>query len=296
MSTFWSTEVQTPQELYSSRALRFREDNAADWFRLIGVKDGMKVLEMGCGGGLFCHRIKKALPNCWVNGVDLDENHISFAREKALELGLMDCRFLRSDALSAPFGPDVFDLVFSYTVAEHLPPDKFLAEHMRLLKSGGTACVLSVRPKLNLQMEEEEASPEEAQLLEKLWKNTPDISDPGRVCAYPMSEREYACLMEKSGFENVSVGMLTVFDYAPDSADISPEIAREMIEARRIGQIEPVIRAYTANPNALSPAELERLGKLIDEKFDRRLARYENGEKLWDMRTSTVFCVRGVKP
>ena len=52
-STYWSEYVQEPEELYCSRALRFREDNKDAWLRLIGAGDGMRILEVGCGSGLF---------------------------------------------------------------------------------------------------------------------------------------------------------------------------------------------------------------------------------------------------
>ena len=45
----WSTYVQTSDELYDSRSVRFREDNKKMWIDSIKVKDEMNVLEVGCG-------------------------------------------------------------------------------------------------------------------------------------------------------------------------------------------------------------------------------------------------------
>ncbi|MBO7330558.1 MAG: class I SAM-dependent methyltransferase, partial [Alistipes sp.] len=61
--------------------------------------------------------------------------HIRYAKEKTHKLGL-DCAFVCGDALHAPFDDGTFDLVYSYTVAEHLPPEAFLREQRRVLKDG----------------------------------------------------------------------------------------------------------------------------------------------------------------
>ena len=83
MSDFWSKQIQSTELLYFSRAEKFNDENKSLWFKLLKVKDGMKVLEVGCGGGLFTNMIKKYFPNCQVYGIDIDENHIEFAKRKA---------------------------------------------------------------------------------------------------------------------------------------------------------------------------------------------------------------------
>lgn len=294
MDSFWSDFLQTTEELYSSRSIRFREDNAALWLEKIGVKPGQKILELGCGGGLFCHRIKKAVPDTEIIGLDFDEGHIRWAKEKTAQLGL-DCEFVEGDALGTPYADETFDLVYSYTVAEHLPPEKFFAEQRRILKTGGRICVMGVRPRLNLRQAPPPTSPEEDALWEKLWKDVPDMDRQRSVGAYSMSEREYPQWLERAGFKNVSVQIFTVVDFAPDSADISPETAREMIEDRRTAMLEPMKKALRLKPDNLTDAEKAQLLGFINAQVDERLAKYEAGEHLWDFTTSTVLCVCGQK-
>lgn len=294
MDSFWSNFVQTTEELYSSRAIRFREDNAALWLEKMGVQPGQRILELGCGGGLFCHRIKNAVPQADVTGLDFDTGHIAWAKEKTARLGL-DCAFVCGDALDAPFADGTFDLVFSYTVAEHLPPDRFFAEQKRLLKDGGRICVMSARPRLNLRPEAPASSPEEDALWEKLWKDVPDADPQRGVGAYSMGEREYPRLLEQAGFRSVTANIFTVMDFAPDSADISPEVARQMIEDKRTGMLEPMKKALAQRPDNLTAAEQQRLLEFINAHADERMAKYEAGEHLWDFTTSTVLCVCGTK-
>lgn len=97
MNTIWSDYIQSTVELYASRELRFREDNISTWLPPVRVKDGMRILEAGCAGGLLLHRIKTALPGVTAVGLDRDSGHIAFARNKTLELHL-DCEFVEGDA------------------------------------------------------------------------------------------------------------------------------------------------------------------------------------------------------
>ena len=58
MERMWSDFVQSSEELYESRSIRFRESNKDQWLNVMKLKDGMNILDIGCAGGIFCHRIK----------------------------------------------------------------------------------------------------------------------------------------------------------------------------------------------------------------------------------------------
>jgi 2-polyprenyl-3-methyl-5-hydroxy-6-metoxy-1,4-benzoquinol methylase len=88
MNNIWSQYVQTTEELYRSREMRFNDSNAALWQKAIGVKSDQNILEVGCAGGVFCHKIKKYVPDVKITGLDLDTGHIEYAKAKTAELGL----------------------------------------------------------------------------------------------------------------------------------------------------------------------------------------------------------------
>ena len=48
-------------------------------------------------------------------------------------------------------------------------------------------------------------------------------------------------------------------------------------------------------PGVFPAEELEEMRKLIDEKFDRRAALYDRGEKQWDTNVNIIMVVRGIK-
>ena len=69
MNTYWSQYVQKTEELYLSRALKFHQGNIDKWIDIMRLRDGMKILEVGCAGGLLCHRLKERLSNADIIGL-----------------------------------------------------------------------------------------------------------------------------------------------------------------------------------------------------------------------------------
>lgn len=294
MDNKWSEYVQTSEELYRSRALRFHDQNKDLWLQMLRVQDEMNVLEVGCGGGLFCHRIKKYLPHTSVTGLDFDSGHIDYAKAKSKELGL-DCSFVNGDAIKMPFPDDSFDLCYSYTVMEHIEPNAFLREHYRVLKPGGTIAALTVLPGLNL--DPENWRPDDGEENELLTKAFEAVSGDGplRIRQYPLTATEFAPIMEKHGFHNINVQVFSVISYAPDNADISDETAIESINLNRLFALNSVEKALKLKPNALTKSEYYRLTDLINRRFDDRLHKYKHGEKLWDISTCNVIAITGMK-
>jgi len=295
MDNHWSDFIQTTEELYTSRAVRFHEGNKELWLGKIGVESGMKVLEIGCGGGLFCHRLKQFVPDIEITGVDFDENHIAFATKKAEELGL-DCSFVAGDISQLPFEEGTFDLVYSHTVAEHISPDVFYEEQKRVLKKGGRLTALMVRTNLNIKDQTmNEFGEEEKKLQMKLWSQAVDVTEQFQVGKYEREEHQYPKEMEQFGFREIEVSVFSLLDYAPDNASVSAEEALRQIHSHRIASLASVQKGFRLAPDALTEEEKNRLIFLIQERYDNRISEYKKGIKKWDFSTSTVLAVSGVK-
>lgn len=295
MDNHWSDFIQTTEELYISRAVRFHEGNKDVWLDKIGVAPGMDVLEIGCGGGLFCHRLKQFVPDIRITGVDFDENHISFAQQKAEELGL-DCTFTAGDISQLPFENETFDLVYSHTVAEHIPPDVFYGEQKRVLKPGGRLTALMVRTRLNIKDSTmNEFGVEEEKLQEKLWSQVEDVTEQYEIGKYERDEHEFPKELERHGFHDIEVSLFSVIDYAPDNASVSEEEALRQIESHRVASLASVQKAFRLAPEALKEGEKNRLVELIHGRYDERIRDYRNGVRRWDFSTTSVLAVSGVK-
>lgn len=295
MDNHWSDFIQTTEELYASREMRFRNDNKELWLQNIGVRQGMKVLEIGCGGGLFCHRLKQYVPDLSVTGLDFDKNHIAFARRKAEELGVQ-CSFIEGDITCLPFDAESFDLVFSHTVVEHVAPEAFYQEQWRVLKPAGRITVLSVRSHLNIKDNTmNEFGDEEEKLQKRLWSQVGNAMNKYSVGSYEKEDHELPREMEQYGFRNVEVSVFTIMDYAPDNFSVSKSEARRQINSHRIASLASIEKGLRLVPEALTEKEQERLTALIHERYDNRLSEYEEGKKRWDFSTSTVMAISGIK-
>ena len=293
---YWTTYVQTSEELYRSRATRFRDDNADLWLNLLQVENGQDILEIGCGGGIFTHQIKKHLPETRVTGMDFDINHIKYATQKAKELGI-DCTFVEGDAENLPFADNSFDLCFSYTVFNFIEPNAFAKEQFRVLKPGGKAVIVTAYSLPHKQMEDwvPDENCEEKELFEKIWaqavKSELNVSDTKRHSDLT----EYIAFLENHGFSNIFVDSLSAVAYCPDSANFTQEQAIMQINDNRIAEMSSVLKARNLAPNALSEVEFTQLIDMINRRWDKRIEQYNSGEKSWDWRVSAALAIIGTK-
>ena len=295
MDYLWSTYIQSTEELYRSRDLRFNDSTKDLWLKAIGVKPNDVVLEVGCAGGTFCHKLKKYVPQINITGLDFDIGHIEYAKKKSAELGL-SCDFINGDATKMPFDDNSFDICYSHTVAEHIPHKPFFGEQYRVLKSGGKIIVLSVRSRLNVKDNNwYNMTDEERILMEKAWCKAGNFDKEHNIGEYEMDEHEYPIQLEKAGFQNVNVDFFTFVDYAPDNSSVSDETAIEQINCHRLHVLASLQKALNISPDALTSDEQQELISLINKRFDKRIEQYQSGEKLWDFSTSTVLVVSGEK-
>ena len=96
---------------------------------------GMKVLDVGCGGGFISEELSKF--GLHVTGVDQSSESIRVASEHASSSGL-SINYLCACGEDLPFNNGFFDMVFCCDVLEHVSdPCKVISEISRVLKNGG---------------------------------------------------------------------------------------------------------------------------------------------------------------
>jgi SAM-dependent methyltransferase len=113
-----------------------RESGEALVHRL-GIKRGMKVLDLGCGDGTTA--VPAAKLGADVLGVDIARNLVEAGNRRAKEMGLTNCRFQEGDATNLHELEDQsFDLVVSIFGAMFAPkPHDVAKETVRVTRPGG---------------------------------------------------------------------------------------------------------------------------------------------------------------
>jgi len=102
-----------------------------------------RILDAGCGTGLFSIALAGASPASQVVGVDLSGGMLEVATNQARDRALANARFSRADVTELPFDPDSFDVV----VAAGLLPNvndlqTVVRELARVVRAGGRLLVI----------------------------------------------------------------------------------------------------------------------------------------------------------
>lgn len=290
MNNNWSRYVQGTHTLYSSRKLRFDDRFSRAFIEAFGLdrEKKIKILEIGCGPGALAGALKRWYPKAEITGIDLDTAFIEFAKEN--EKGVT---FLETDATKLPFEDGSFDVTISNTVSEHIEPDAFFSEQMRVLKTGGVCLVLSARRGYRQKSEFERKT----EFEENFWKKVSAFDDSMErfsVAKYAMSEKELPKTMQEKGFSNVSTDY-AVSNLTPDNEGVSEEMAIAMINASRHNDLDAIRSVMDSMPERVTKEEIAEMTRLANEKYDRRIQKYLSGEKEWDTTVSITMIARGVK-
>lgn len=109
--------------------------------RHVGVHNGMRCLDVGCGNGAVTLKLAlRAGPSGQAVGVDRDERCLQFARHKAAQHKLP--AVFRAANVTDLREVDAYDLVYGRFLLTHLPtPDDALAGMVRAARRGGIVIV-----------------------------------------------------------------------------------------------------------------------------------------------------------
>ncbi len=112
-----------------------RRNEAVLVFKFLNPQRREKILEIGCGDGVWYLELKKRGLN--VIGLDLSGHDLNKLRKRARSLNLKP-EVVKADAQKMPFNKNTFDKIYSISTFEHIKNDKeAFREVSRVLKPGG---------------------------------------------------------------------------------------------------------------------------------------------------------------
>jgi SAM-dependent methyltransferase len=103
------------------------------------VRDGLSILDVGCGfGGTIAH-LNEQLSGCELVGLNIDERQLARARQSVPARPGNTVRFVQGDACALPFQEGTFDVVLAVECIFHFPSRRqFFSEARRVLRGKGT--------------------------------------------------------------------------------------------------------------------------------------------------------------
>lgn len=110
---------------------------------LFGVREGMRCLDVGCGGGDVTRELARRVgPTGQVVGIDQDAAILELARQETEQAKLTQTEYRQGDARAVR---GQFDLVYARFLLSHLPhPESVLATLAEAAREGGLVAVEDV--------------------------------------------------------------------------------------------------------------------------------------------------------
>jgi SAM-dependent methyltransferase len=195
MATMW-----TGTQAYEQLMGRWSRRLAPRLVEFAGVRDGDRVLDLGCGTGSLTRVLLDEMPHSEVVGVDPAAAFIESARQQITDLRV---RFEVGDAGSLPLPDNAFDRCLSLLVVNFIPDAmQATAEMSRVTRPGGTVAAAVWDYGEGMEM------------LSILWDTAVSLdpsAQPRHEANNPYCRRgELAGLWTESGFQQVEETELTI--------------------------------------------------------------------------------------
>ena len=112
---------------------RAGQERRLDWVRRYAPLEGCRVLDVGCGVGMYTHAFLRYTSA--VYGIELEFPRVREARARARSV-------VQGVGETLPFADATFDVVFSHEVLEHVRDDRRSAQELvRVTRPGGRVVI-----------------------------------------------------------------------------------------------------------------------------------------------------------
>lgn len=199
--TCWSKYVHTPECLAAHRELRFCEETTPLLKSSLGIANGKSIIEVGCGPGVLCGKLKDWFPNSIIYGFDRDEQFIKYAQQHYKGVS-----FFVEDATNIHLNKK-FDISISHTVFEYMPSNIFFNANRELLKKDGDLIIISNLHQIYLADELLNPPINSFMNVVKSISNSKSMSH--ITCPQNYKETDIGKLLRENGFELLTMHYIT---------------------------------------------------------------------------------------
>ncbi len=294
----WSYYFQNEDLLHAFRMEMLTNEQRDQYRAWLGLKEGMKILDVGCGTGEFTYYLGRMISGCEFTGLDFDSGMLEAAEKRKKENAQNLYTFTAGDALRLPFEDEAFDLTVSYTFLTAVRDvTGTVSEMARVTKRGGlVAAVIGSSleketasagfwPKAVIsRVNEMAALQEKANLMYQALLPTEGCwSDPSVI---PL-------LFSKAPLQEVRVRAAGSFFSLSDGA-LSPEEKREYLDSYFRGCCTKLTRflKLPASKGYLTDSESGRLIDLMHWVHDYLVCRLENNN-IWNWTCHSMLLLTG---
>lgn len=298
----WAKE--TSFNNWELRKHRFTDDMLPIFYQRLRLKPGYKILDMGCGTGMFGRYLAKGIGNGKVTGMDISPTLIEYGKTRLMEENLEEkAELMVGDGYHIPCKGSTFDAVTNYTYLGVLSdPMAGLAEMVRVCKPGGAvSCVMATgvtgtggyRGEFGFPGSERLYALEKKQeeiFQQSVWPQTYHYSKEWPAKRLPI-------LFTCCGLKNVS---LYTFSHSYSNSDPQWPIGYRKFQIEQ-GSNNTIryIRERRDNPEfqkyGMSREEFDELLELLERKKEYQLQHLEE-DASWEWEAGMSFAVVGDKP
>ncbi len=120
----------------------------------MGIEEGSRILDIGCGTATLTILIKMTYPDAEIIGIDIDPKILEIAKLKVQKAG-MDIKLDQGSIFELPYANNSFDRAASSLVIHHIAHEnkvRAFKEIFRVLKPGGEMHIADFGKSQNVMM------------------------------------------------------------------------------------------------------------------------------------------------
>jgi 2-polyprenyl-3-methyl-5-hydroxy-6-metoxy-1,4-benzoquinol methylase len=172
------------------------------------LREGISVLDIGCGAGHAINVMAKAFPNSNFTGYDLSEEGIALGRAEARAWGLANARFGVQDVAELAETAQ-YDLITAFdTIHDQAHPRRVLAAVARALKPDGTFLMGDIAASSNLEENYEHPMGPALFMFSTFHCMTVSLAVGGEGLGTCWGEQKARELLAEAGFTKISTGQV----------------------------------------------------------------------------------------